>query len=36
MANATTVFNKMQGTIILDEVITSLPLHVKLLILDDT
>jgi hypothetical protein len=36
MANAKTMFHKMQGTRILEEVITGLPLHVKLPILDDT
>jgi hypothetical protein len=35
MANATTMFNKMQSSRILDEVITGLPLHVKLPISDD-
>jgi hypothetical protein len=35
MANATTMFNKMQSTRILGEVIRGLPLHVQLPTLDD-
>jgi len=36
MANATAMFNKMQSTRILDEVIGGLSLHVKLPTLDDS